>query len=296
MNRFLSTPLAISGLALALVGPLGCSSSSTNSGTGGTSSTLDLALTGVPALGADYVYEGWLIDSDGPHSTGRFSVADDGTPNPSTFQVDAALAAKASNVVITIEPAKGDAPAPSATHFLAGPVTNGKADLGVAQGLGVDLSTAKGSFILATPSTASDMTDDDQGIWWLVPGATKTASLELPMPPDGWMYEGWVVGSNGPVSTGKFTDASGVDSDGTGPAAGKDPGPPFPGQDFVMPATMLDNSYKAVITVEPDPDNSPMPFAIKPLVAASIDGTKTAPESQQMSAGPAMPTGTATIM
>ena len=116
------------------------------------------------------------------------------------------------------------------------------------------------------------------------------------MLPDGWMYEGWVVGSNGPVSTGKFTDASGVDSDGTGPDAGKDPGPPFPGEDFVMPATMLDSSYKAVITVEPDPDNSPMPFAVKPLVAASIDGTKTAPDSQQMSAGPAMPTGTATIM
>ena len=65
----------------------------------------------------------------------------------------------------------------------------------MAAALGVDFSTATGSYILATPSTASDTGDNDQGIWWLVPGTTKTASLDLPTLPAGWMYEGWVVGA-----------------------------------------------------------------------------------------------------
>lgn len=47
---------------------------------------------------------------------------------------------------------------------------------------------------------------------------------------------------------------------------------PFPGEDFIMNApaglsfpTQL-NGGLAVISIEPEPDNSPNPFALKPLV------------------------------
>ena len=40
--------------------------------------------------------------------------------------------------------------------------------------------------------------------------------LDLPTLPAGWVYEGWVVGPDGPVTTGRFTMASGADSDGDG--------------------------------------------------------------------------------
>jgi len=262
---------------------------------GAATSTLTFAPTGVPQLGAGYVYEGWLIDGSGPHTTGRFTVGTDGTPTPASFQVDAALAAGASQVVLTIEPATGDDPAPSSTHFLAGDLTGGSATLTVGAALGVDLSQAGGSYILATPSTASDTADDDQGIWWLVPGTTKTASLDLPTLPAGWKYEGWVIGGAGPVTTGTFTDPGAADADGTGPTAGVDPGPPFPGQDFIDPAMTLDDgTFAAAITIEPDPDDAPTPFAIHALVDPTIDAVA-APASQDMAPGTDLPTATVTI-
>ena len=47
--------------------------------------------------------------------------------------------------------------------------------------------------------------------------------------------------------------------------------PGFPGQDFVDPAKDLTSGYAAVISVEPDPDNSPAPFVLKPLMDPNID-------------------------
>jgi hypothetical protein len=70
------------------------------------------------------------------------------------------------------------------------------------------------------------------------------------------------------VSTGRFTSTSMADSDGTGPrgTAGPLAGPAFPGQDFITPPLVLSGG-KAVISIEPQPDNSPAPFTLKPLVA-----------------------------
>ena len=62
-----------------------------------------------------------------------------------------------------------------------------------------------------------------------------------------------------------------ADSDGGGPAAGPNPTPPFPGQDFIHPLTDLTAGYAAVISVEPSPDNSPAPFTLKPLLDGMID-------------------------
>lgn len=229
----------------------------------------------LPMLGSDYVYEGWIIVDDAPVTAGRFTVDENGVATPAAFELDQADADAATLYVLTIEPAQGDDPAPSHTHILAGPITSGSASLTVdhAAAFGTDFSTAAGSYILATPTTGDD-TVPEQGIWWLNPGETKTASLDLPTLPAGWVYEGWVVGAAGPVSTGRFTDVGAGDDDLAGAAKGATgDGPPFPGQDFITPASVLnDGSYKAVITVEPDPDNSSLPFLIKPLVHDPIGG------------------------
>ena len=73
-----------------------------------------------------------------------------------------------------------------------------------------------------------------------------------------------------PISTGRFTSADMADLDGAGPEAGTEGAPPFPGQDYIMPATVLTGGT-AVISVEPDPDDSPDPFALKPLVGDITD-------------------------
>lgn len=259
------------------------------------SSTVAWAFTGLEELGPDFEYEGWIIVNGAPVSTGRFTVDDQGVPSSTSTVVAAGDAAAATAFVLTIEPVIDPDPGPAATKILGGDFAQGQAGLTVAHpaALGTDFSTATGGFILATPS--SNVTDDEsQGIWWLDP--STGATLQLPALPAGWSYEGWVVGGSGPVSTGRFTDPAAMDSDLAGPASGVDSdGPPFPGQDFVNPAMDL-VGLTAVISVEPEPDDSPAPFTLKPLVTATIS-SDLAPALQMMmnNAAATNPTGTATI-
>ena len=234
--------------------------------------TLTMDFDGIEDLGSDYVYEGWLIVDGMPVSSGRFSVNGSGNPFPGWFVVDAQDAADAVMFVLTIEPAVGDDPGPADTHFLAGVFDGDTAEITIGHpaALGDDFMSAAGGYILATPSTADIDEDYDQGIWWLDPAAGPGPSLMLPTLPAGWVYEGWVVGMDGPVSTGRFTSVSGADSDGAGPNAGMDGFPPFPGQDYITPPMSL-IGYAAVISVEPEPDNSPGPFTLKPLVDGNVE-------------------------
>ncbi|NIR35444.1 MAG: hypothetical protein GWN07_21225 [Actinobacteria bacterium] len=160
--------------------------------------------------------------------------------------------------------------------------------------LGDDFTSATGQFVLTTPSTtASD--DDNQGIWWLVP-PTPDTGLSLPTLPAGWAYEGWVVGPSGPVTTGRFTDPAAADSDLAGPTAGTDSdGPAFPGQDFITPPVDLTTEHMAVISVEPEPDNDPAPFQIKPLGGAIGTDLAPTPQSHTNIAADNNPSGTATF-
>lgn len=263
-------------LATALV--MGCSSDTTSG------STLNLTLEGLEDLGPDFVYENWLIVDDAPVSAGRFTVDSAGVPSASAFPIDSAAAEDATAFVLTIEPATGDAPEPSDVHIVAGEY-DGNGALAIVDhpaALGTDFATAAGEYILETP-TSGDVADDyDQGVWFLVPGATgMSPGLDLPALPAGWTYEGWVVGADGPVSTGTFDVADGADSDGAGAAAGPDGAPAFPGQDFVDPATVLTTGHMAVISVEPVPDNSPAPFTIKPLADSDVEDIM-APATQSM--------------
>jgi hypothetical protein len=85
-----------------------------------------------------------------------------------------------------------------------------------------------------------------------------------------------------PLSTGRFTRASGADQ--SAHFSGPLPGPPFPGEDFLnslpagvnAPVNLAGGASMAVVTVEPDLNGAdptgPGPFSIKPLVAAIASG------------------------
>ena len=235
------------------------------------SSSITESYSGLESLGDGFVYEGWLIIDDAPVSTGTFSVDADGAVVPISSPT-IANAADATTFVLTIEPSPDPDPAPADTHVLAGNFVNGSATLSIEHpaALGTDFSSSTGSFAVTTPSTTTE-DDDYSGIWFLeVTDDGPAASLNLPELPAGWAYEGWTVGPTGPLSTGTFLSGSGADdfSGFSGPEAT----PPFPGEDFVANAPEgLEfprdlSGYPVVISVEPSPDDSPAPFALKPLV------------------------------
>lgn len=232
------------------------------------------------------VYEGWAIVDGAPISTGIFNVNAAGLPvDPMTDEVidmfsPAVDITGVTDIKISIEPANDSDPAPSGLIILGGAVSGDMADL--ATGLEA-VSGAAGCYILATPSdNEMDMTNDNQGIWWLQMPGPVAGLTDLPELGAAWTYEGWVVdmssGMPMPYSTGTFSMGDGFDSDMAGPMGG---GPAFPGQDFVayQGGPVLDlaaGHFAAVISIEPVPDNSPAPFQLKPLAgmiaAGAMDG------------------------
>ena len=62
---------------------------------------LTINITGLEALGSDYVYEGWVIVNGAPISTGTFTEVNSGQ----TFSVDAVQLDAATKFVLSIEPA-----------------------------------------------------------------------------------------------------------------------------------------------------------------------------------------------
>ena len=262
-------PLA--AFALLMIFIVGCSKDEKT--TQPETEMLNLSFTGLQNLGSNFDYEGWIIVDSSPISTGTFTVNDAGELSQSSFELSKSDLDAATKFVLTIEPSPDSDPTPSHTHYLAGDFSDNTADLTVADPAAFDndFTSAMGSYILATPSTSDNDDDYSSGIWWVDPSAGPGPSLDLPELPDGWAYEGWVANASGPVTTGRFTMLSGADSDGGGSAAGPDDTPPFPGQDFIDPMRDL-IGYAAIITIEPDPDNSPNPFgALKPLVDSNIE-------------------------
>lgn len=236
-----------------------------------TDQDLTLNIQGLEDLGSDFAYEGWIMVDGAPKTTGVFTVDASGNLSQTTFSLDAEDLEKATAFILTIEPSPDNDPGPSDVHILAGDFNTDDATLtvGDSRALGDDFTTSTGGYILATPTNGAD-SDEKSGVWWLDPAAGPGAGLDLPTLPAGWEYEGWAVIDGVPVTTGKFTDATKADD--SAPFSGSMAGPPFPGEDFLenAPAGLtfpVDLSEMVVvISVEPQPDNSPNPFLLKPLV------------------------------
>ncbi len=270
--------------------------------------TLVLTFTGLEALAGGFHYEGWAIVDEAPVTTGKFNVDSSGglvdlngaSIAGGAFETGVDLSG-ATAIVITIEP-NGDVDAvPASTHIVAGAVTGGSASLSVGDGsaLGDDFMGATGSYILATPTNGAD-TNENSGIWFLsLESGEPAEGLVLPMLPDGWEYEGWAVIEGTPVTTGRFTATDVVDFDD--PFSGTEAGPPFPGEDFLVnaptgltfPTDIAGGT--AVISIEPEPDDSAAPFTLKPLVGGiAADATDHVTYSIPTNLS-SFPTGTATI-
>jgi len=250
---------------------------------------LTLNLSGLEALGSDYVYEGWIIVDGSPVSTGTFT----SVTFPQSFSVDATQLANATTFVLSIEPAVDPDPAPAATKILAGDFSGDAASVGLGPvAASGDFNSASGVFFLRTPTDETPGTgnngNDHYGVWFGTPGMPPTSGLNLPTLNAGWKYEGWVVVDGvGPLTTGTFTSFTGVDSGNDFSGTENNVGPPVPGEDFFHDAPAgfdfpLDVRGKTVvISVEPDPDNSPAPFLLKPLVGTA--GDETAPSTHNFS-------------
>ena len=237
--------------------------------------TLNLSLTGLEDLGSDAVYEGWIIVNGSPVSTGTFTINSTGQLSKSGFGINQSTLNSATTYVLTIEPNPDPSADPSNNKILAGDFAGNTASLSISHSaaLGNDLSSASGKYVLATP-TDGDMTNELSGIWFLLLPPPPQQGLQLPVLPSGWEYEGWVLipGNGTPLSTGKFVESDQADM--SAPYSSTQPGPPFPGEDLLVNApagfsfpTNLQNGT-AVISIEPVPDNSPAPFALKPLVGS----------------------------
>ncbi len=181
------------------------------------------------------------------------------------------------DVVITI-----DTSATNTLDSLQGSVVmggefRGDADIAIADldesyadAFGADFSGVTGKFTITAPTSPPD---SNSGVWFIEQqGATTVAGLRnLPVLPKGWRYEGWV--GNLIISTGRFLRADSSDLDGAGPGKGVGTGLGFPGQDFINPYAggpppRPDLRFHTfMITIEPEPDNSPKPFSLAVLSA-----------------------------
>lgn len=259
-------------LGVLAIGLLAASCSSDDDNNSVSTSDLSLNLTGLENLGADFKYEGWIIVDGSPVSTGVFTVNASGVLSQTEFSINSNQLNSATKFVLSIEPTIDTDPAPSNTKILAGDFSGNSA--AVDSDLVADFSNASGKYILATP-TDNDTTNEASGVWFLDNSSGSPVSgLNLPTLAPGWKYEGWTVFAGGPVSTGTFTDPAMADANAaTSPYKGTvGNGPGFPGEDYVMGSAASENfptdlkGKTIVISVEPDPDNSPSPFTLKPLV------------------------------
>ena len=249
-----------------------------------TVANLNLNLSGLEDLGNDFTYEGWIMVDGTPVSTGTFDVDAEGNLSRSSFELDINDINAATAFILSIEPIPDPDPAPSAVKILGGDFSGNSASVSIshAAALGTSFTGASGGFILATPTTA-DPNDNQAGVWFIDnSGATPSAGLKnLPdlSSLSGWTYEGWAVIDGIPVSTGTFNQADVADDNATSSVfKGLDgDGPGYPGEDFIknapmglsFPADLTTAGTAIVISIEPVPDNSPMPFTLKPLAGSA---------------------------
>ena len=70
-------------------------------------------------------------------------------------------------------------------------------------------------------------------------GMPPLPNFTLPELSEGWIYEGWVVGDSGPLTTGTFSAFDVMDNNAGLPSSfsgTENLGPPIPGEDFFINA------------------------------------------------------------
>lgn len=257
-------------LLLCSIGLVSCGDD--DDGSAPSTQVLTLNFDGLPNVGPNYAYEGWIMVNGSPKTTGVFTVDDAGNLSQSTFTLDQSDLTDATAFILTIEPSPDNDASPSDVHIFAGDFSGNSAQMSVGHpaALGHDFQSSTGGYILATPTNGAD-NEEESGVWFLDNSSgSPMAGLDLPTLPAGWMYEGWAVIDGMPVSTGTFTSLTMADNSST--FSGSSAGPPFPGEDFLtnapsgltFPTDLRGGTI--VISVEPFPDNSPAPFVLKPLV------------------------------
>ncbi|MEN8815410.1 MAG: anti-sigma factor [Nonlabens sp.] len=294
----MKTYLSIAALSLVLI--TGCSNDDDAANTSQTRN-LTLNLNGLENLGTGFAYEGWVMVDGSPVTTGVFTVNNSGDLSQSSFPVATETLDNATAFILTIEPSPDNDPAPADSKYLAGEfnadIATISTNFGPAPG---DFTNASGSFFLRTPTdeTGVNNGNDTYGVWFGLPGMPPVADTNLPTLPAGWIYEGWVIGDAGPISTGTFLDFNGRDSSNGFSGTENNAGPPVPGEDFFRNLPVGESlpfdvtGRNVVITVEPVPDNSPAPFTLKPLAKIATGDTAPNEQSFNNNVTASFPTGT----
>jgi hypothetical protein len=187
-------------------------------------------------------YEGWLIVSGAPVSTGKFNISGSGeivdhitgTPLTDPFLVADLDITNVTDFVLSVEPDGDTDSIPAAIKPMAGAYDSGTMNGSLSHNIGVDLSSISGEYILATP-TDDPAGNELSGVWFLNTTG-PAAGLTLPdLSGTDWIYEGWGVISGIPVTTGRFNMSNEAD-DFDGYSHTNNSGPPFPGEDFILNA------------------------------------------------------------
>ncbi len=254
---------------------------------------LSMTLTGLDSLTMER-YEAWVVTQGQYSSLGKFNLNFRGDPIddsgniitefPSSVSLD-----NASHITVTLEPNPDTDTLPSAIELLTADIVGDT----LALAFQVDYSGRQGNVVMITPSDgggrifppAGDPSNGFSGIWFVSkPWGEPEFGLNLLAPPSGWKYEGWYMSPAMKfISTGKFTNVSAKDETNAyfsnTDSAYVDSFWNFPGEDFLTnpPAGEtfpLDvRGGMAFVTLEPDPDNSPMPFTPFTLFCKSLDST-----------------------
>lgn len=234
---------------------------------------LKVTLSGLGMLSDNYMYEGWIMVNGNPVSTGKFNT--DGSSTDLIFSVLKSDLEVASAFVVSIELANDDSiEEPSSTKILMGTFAAKAATLKIDSVVGNFITNPpfKGTFINITPSDDANGINnfnDDFGVWFVENDRITPGLKNLPTLAAGWKYEGWVIFPGPtPVTTGKFTMASGPDA--SSPYSGNWPVPLFPGEDLVqdLPGGVTGDitDLEVVISIEPNFSSDPnTPFFLKPI-------------------------------
>jgi len=264
-----------------------------------------LELDGLTPLQEGFRYRVWARVGVNNYATDPFNVTETGSylndagqfvQNTFTFPVDVA---EAREIYVSIEDKGGNDEQPSDTIVLGGEVSGSSASMSTEydRSIGTSFAGESGQFMLFTPSDL-DTNNETQGVWFATGSIPNlVAGLDLPVLPDGWIYESWVNVNGTLLSMGKFTSGSGQDL--ARPHSEPDT-PRFPGEDFLLNPPdgvtfPLDLSgAQVLITVEPNPDDVISPLGLQ-IMSGTIPSTPAPMTPYPISADLQLPSGTATL-